>query len=297
MERLRRSMMFVPGNNPGKLQSAGIYGADSVIFDLEDAVAITEKDAARHLVYEAIKTIPYPCEVAIRINHIQTPFGFDDLRTVLPAKPGLIRLPKAESAEDIQQVDAIITEVEAKCGFEPGCIKMGAAIETAKGLRQAYQIASASPRMVFVAIGGEDFIADLKTTRSKGGQELFVARSQLVFAAREAGIQAIDTVFSDVNDEETFLAEVSMIKGLGFDGKSVINPRQVKLVHQVFAPTEQEINNAKRVLAAYQEALDKKSGVIALDGKMIDGPIVTRAERVLAYAQAVNNQPGRVAHA
>lgn len=287
MEKLRRSMMFVPGNNPGKLQSAGIYGADTVIFDLEDAVAITEKDAARHLVHNTIKTITFPCEVAVRINHIQTPFGKDDLAAVLPARPGLIRLPKAESADEIKEIDELISKAEQQYGFEPGSIKMGAAIETAKGLRQAYDIATASPRMAFIAIGGEDFIADMKTTRSKEGQELFAARSQLIFAAREAGIQAIDTVFSDVNDEETFIAEVTMIKGLGFDGKSVINPRQVRLVHQTFTPTEQEITNAQRILVAYQEALDRKSGVIALDGKMIDGPIVTRAERVLAYAQAI----------
>jgi citrate lyase subunit beta/citryl-CoA lyase len=287
MEKLRRSMMFVPGNNPGKLQSAGVYGTDSVIFDLEDAVAITEKDAARHLVYNAIKSINYPCEVAVRINHIQTPFGRDDLLAVLPAKPDLIRLPKAESAEEIRIVDDIISQVEQDCGFASGTIKMGAAIETAIGLRQAYEIATASNRMTFLAIGGEDFIADLKTTRSKNGRELFVPRSELLLAARAAGIQAIDTVFSDVNDEEGFIEEVMMIKGLGFDGKSVINPRQAGLVHKVFQPTEKEIAQAKRILAAYEEALAKKSGVIALDGKMIDGPIVTRAERVLAYAAAL----------
>lgn len=287
MEKLRRSMMFVPGNNPGKLQNAGVYGADSVIFCLEDAVAITEKDAARHLVYNAVKYINYPCEVAIRINHIQTPFGKDDLRVVLPAKPDLIRLPKAESADEIKMVDEIISQAEADNGFEQGTIKIGAAIETAIGLRRAYEIATASKRMTFLAIGGEDFIADLKTTRSKHGRELFVPRSELLLAARAAGIQAIDSVFSDVNDEEGFVEEAMMIKGLGFDGKSVINPRQVGLVHKVFEPTEKEITQAKRILAAYQEALEKKSGVIALDGKMIDGPIVTRAERVLAYAAAL----------
>ena len=183
----------------------------------------------------------------------------------------------------------VIARIERECGFPDGTIKMGAAIETAKGLRQAYAIASASPRMEFLAIGGEDFIADLKTTRSKDGRELFVARSQLVLAAREAGIQAIDTVFADANDDETFLNEVRFIKQLGFDGKSVINPRQVRQVQEVFAPTEKEISHARRVLAAYQDALDRKSGVIALDGKMIDTPIVTRAERVLAYAAAVRN--------
>lgn len=284
---LRRAMMFMPGNNPAMLQNAGIYGADSVIFDLEDAVSIYEKDSARQLVYQALAHFRYPCEVAIRINHIQTPYGVTDLETVLPGKPDLIRLPKAESAEEIQTVAEIISNVEKECGFEPGCIKMGAAIETAKGLRQAYAIATASPRMKFLAIGGEDFIADLKTTRSKDGKELLFARSQLVLAAREAGIQAIDTVFADVNDEETFIAETRMIKGLGFDGKSVINPRQVRLVKEIFSPTEKEIQQAERVLAAYQEALAKQSGVIALDGKMIDTPIVTRAERVLAYAAAL----------
>ena len=279
--------MFMPGNNPAMLQNAGIYGADTVIFDLEDAVAISEKDAARHLVHNAIKYLSYPCEIAVRINHIQTPFGLDDLRVVLPAKPDLIRLPKAESAADIKTIDDIITQAEQEQGFDPGSIRMMAAIETAKGLMNAYEIATASPRMVALAIGGEDFIADLKTTRSKEGWELFVARSQLLLAARAAGLAAIDSVFTDANDEVTFIAETKMIKQLGFDGKSVINPRQIRLVQEIFTPTQKEIVHAERVLVAYKEALERNSGVIALDGKMIDTPIVTRAERVLAYAAAV----------
>lgn len=286
-EKLRRAMMFMPGNNPAMLQNAGIYGADTVIFDLEDAVAVSEKDAARHLVHNAIKYLQYPCEVAVRINHIQTPFGLEDLRVVLPAKPDLIRLPKAETADDIRVIDEIITKVEEEQKFEPGCIRMMAAIETAKGLMNAYEIATASPRMVALAIGGEDFIADLKTSRSKEGWELFVARSQLVLAARAAGLAVIDSVFTNVNDEETFIAETRMIKGLGFDGKSVINPRQIRLVQEIFAPTLKEIQQAERVLSAYKDALERNTGVIALDGKMIDTPIVARAERVLAYAAAV----------
>lgn len=286
-KKLRRAMMFMPGNNPAMLQNAGIYGADTVIFDLEDAVAISEKDAARHLVHNAIKTIKYPCEVAVRINHIQTPYGVDDLHVVLAAKPDLIRLPKAEFPSDIQEIDTIIGEAEQKHGFAPGSINMMAAIETAKGLRNAYEIATASPRMVALAIGGEDFIADLKTTRSKDGKELFVARQQLLLAARAAGIDAIDTVFSDINDEETFIAEVNMIKQLGFDGKSVINPRQVRIVHQIFTPTEKEVAHAERVISAYNAAIERNSGVINLDGKMIDTPMVLRAERVLAYAKSV----------
>lgn len=285
--KLRRAMMFMPGNNPAMLQNAGIYGADTVIFDVEDAVAVSEKDAARQLVHNAIKRLQYPCEVAVRINHIQTPFGLDDLKVILPAKPDLIRLPKAETGQDIKIIDEIIGEAEAKYGFAAGSIGMMAAIETAKGLMYAYEIATASPRMVALAIGGEDFVADLKTSRSREGWELFVARSQLLLAARAAGIQAIDSVFANANDDEGFLAETRLIKELGFDGKSVINPRQVRMAQEVFTPSEKEIKNAERVLAAYKEALERKSGVVALDGKMIDTPIVTRAERVLAYAAAV----------
>jgi len=285
--KLRRAMMFMPGNNPAMLQNAGIYGADTVIFDVEDAVAVSEKDAARQLVHNAIKRLKYPCEIAVRINHIQTPFGLDDLKVILPAKPDLIRLPKAETAQDIRTIDEIITAAEETNGFPAGSIGMMAAIETAKGLMHAYEIATASPRMVALAIGGEDFVADLKTSRSKQGWELFVARSQLLLAARAAGIQAIDSVFANAGDDEGFLAETRLIKELGFDGKSVINPLQVRMAQEVFAPTEKEIKNAERVLAAYKEALERKSGVIALDGKMIDTPIVTRAERVLAYAAAV----------
>ena len=296
MERLRRAMMFVPGNNPGMLQNAGIYQADTVILDLEDSVAISEKDAARDLVYQAIKTISYPCEVGVRINHISTPYGRKDLERVLPAKPELIRLPKAESAEEIQEIDAIITAAEEANGFEPGSIRMMAAIETAKGLRQAYEIATASPRMEALAIGGEDFLADLKTSRTRHGGELAVARGQLVLAARAAGVQVIDSVFSDIRDEEGFIAETTRIKEMGFDGKSVVNPRQIKLIYQIFAPAEKEIDLAERILEAYKEALAKNSGVISLNGKMIDTPVVLRAERTLAYAKALGLRKEEEAH-
>ena len=293
MEKLRRSMMFVPGNNPGMLQNAGIYGADTIILDCEDAVSITEKDSARNLIFQAISDMNYGTEVAVRINHINTPFGWDDLKRILPAKPDLIRLPMCQGPEEIRQIADYISEAEHKNKFPAGSIKMMAAIETPKGLRQAYEIASASPRMVALAIGAEDFIANLKTTRSKLGRELFAARGQLILAAREAGVQCIDTVFSDINDEEGLLRELELIKEMGFDGKSVVNPRQVSVVHNFFAPTIKEIGHAEMVLAAYQEALEKKSGVISLNGKMIDLPIVARAERTLAYAKATAAKGGK----
>lgn len=287
MPNMRRTMMFVPGNNPGMLQNAGLYGADTVIFDLEDAVAVTEKDAARSLVANALKSIKYPCETAVRINHINTPFGYADLEAILAVRPDIIRLPKAEFPAEMKEIDKIIISAERKHGYPIGSIKMMAAIETAMGLLNAPAIASVSPRMTALAIGGEDFVADLKTTRTKDGKEMFAARSQIVIAARAAGIQAIDSVFSDVNDEAAFVTETTLAKELGFDGKSVINPRQVNIVHKIFTPSSSEIDYARRVLSAYQEALARKSGVIALNGKMIDGPIVARAERVLAYAAAV----------
>lgn len=285
-EKLRRTMLFAPGNNPAVLQNAGIYGADSLIFDLEDAVSITEKDSARNLVHNALKYLKYPCEVGVRINHISTPWGYDDLECILAAKPDFIRLPKAETADEIKEIDAIITKAEQKYGYAPGSIQMMGAVESPKGLRNTYDMAVASPRMMAVAIGGEDFVTSLKTGKTKGGRELFVARSLLVLAAREAGIQVIDSVFSDIKDDEGFMEECRLIKELGFDGKSCIYPKQIAMVNKVFTPSDQEIAKAQAVLDAYQDALAKKSGVISLNGKMIDAPMITRAERVLANATA-----------
>lgn len=285
-QRLRRAMMFAPGNNPSMLQNAGIYGADSLIFDLEDTVSIPEKDVAPYLVAGVIKNVKFPCEVGVRINHLSTPWGRSDLETVLPSKPDFIRLAKAETAEEIRIIDEIITEAEDKYGFEPGSIEIMGAIESPKGLRNAYDIATASPRVMGIAIGGEDFSTSLKTGKSLSGKELFVARSLLVYAAREAGVFAVDSVFSDIRDDETFIQEVIQAKEMGFDGKSCVNPRQIDLVYQVFTPSQKEIDHAHRVLAAYQEAMDKNSGVISMNGKMIDYPMIIRAERVLANATA-----------
>ena len=290
-EKLRRTVMYAAGNNPGLLQNAAIYGADSVRFDVEDSVSVMEKDSARQLVYHALTRLRFPCEIGVRINHISTPWGYDDLETLLPAKPDYIRLPKGESGDEIRDIDDIITKAEQKCGFEPGSIKIMVSIESPKGLRNAYEIASASPRMIAIAIGGEDFAASLKTEKTKGnlitgGRELFVARSLLVLAAKEVGIQAIDSVFSDLRDEETLLNEVKLVKELGFDGKSCVNPRQIEIIHQVFTPTPPEVDYANKVLAVYREALEKRTGVISLNGKMIDMPMVIRAERVLALAEA-----------
>lgn len=288
MERLRRTMMFVPGNNPGMLKDAGIYGADSLMFDLEDAVAISEKDSARFLVFNALKTIDYgDTERVVRINGLDNPFGRADVEAVVRAGVDVIRLPKTETKEDILAVEAVIEEVERKIGREVGSTKMMAAIESAEGVINAYSIATSSKRLIGIALGAEDYVTSLKTRRYPDGMELMAARSQIVIAARAAGIYALDTVYSDVDNEEGFRREVQLIKQLGFDGKSVINPKQIKPVHEIFAPTEQEIRKSINIVTAARDAQKQGIGVISLNGKMIDKPIIARAERTLQLAEAV----------
>ncbi len=287
MVKLRRTMMYVTGNNPANVMDAHLYGPDSIMFDLEDSVSLKEKDSARFLVYNALTTMDYGgTETVVRINGLDTPFGREDLEAMVRAQPDIIRLPKTETAEDVLEVERIIAEIEEKSGIEVGTTKMMAAVESPLGVMNAYEIAKSSKRLIGIAIGAEDFVTNMKTVRSRNGVELMAARSQIVLAARAAGIYALDTVFSDINDEEGFIEETRLIKQLGFDGKSVIHPRQVSLVHNVYAPTQKEIKNALRVLDAIEEAERNGSGVIALDGKMIDVPIVDRAYRVLELAKA-----------
>ncbi|MFL2101434.1 citrate (pro-3S)-lyase subunit beta [Desemzia sp. FAM 23989] len=286
MERLRRTMMFVPASNAGMLRDADIYGADSIMFDLEDSISLKEKDTSRFLVYQAVKTIDYgETETVVRINGLDAG-GRDDIQALVRAGIDVIRLPKTETAQDILDVEAVIEEVEKQAGREIGTTKMMAAIESAEGVLNAVDIAKASDRLIGIALGAEDYVTNMHTKRSPEGQELFFARSMILHAARNAGIAALDTVYSDVNNEEGLRYEVETIKQLGFDGKSVINPRQIPIVNSVFAPSEKEIENALNVIHAIEEAEERGSGVIALNGKMIDKPIVERAERVLNLAEA-----------
>ena len=269
------------------IRDVHIYGSDSIMLDLEDSVSLKEKDAARMLVYSSLKTFDYgSAEVIVRVNGLNTPFGREDFEAIVRAKPDAIRLPKTETPDDVKEAAELISQIEAQTGMEPGTVKMMAAIESARGVMNAYSIASASERLIGIALGAEDFVTDLKTSRSTDGIELLTARSLILYAARAAGIDAIDTVFSDVNDEEGFAREVRLIKQLGFDGKSIINPRQIQIVHEIFTPSETEIKKAIRIIDAIREAEEKGSGVISLDGKMIDKPIVERAHRVLDLAEA-----------
>jgi len=287
MSRLRRTMLFIPGNNPGMMQDAHIYGSDSLMFDLEDSVSLKEKDAARHLVYQVLKTIDYnSTERVVRINPLNTPYGRKDVEAMIRAGAQVLRMPKTECARDVEELAAEMTRVELAIGLTPGTTGIIAAIEGAQGVINAYSIACASERLLAIAFGAEDYCANMKTSRSKDGAELLYARQCIVVAARAAGIDAVDTVFSDVNDTDGLIAETQLIKQLGFDGKSVINPRQIRPVHKVFTPTPKEIEKAQRIIAALREAEAKGSGVVSLDGKMIDRPIVLRAERTIEMAKA-----------
>lgn len=286
MERLRRTMMFVPGANAAMLRDAALYGADSIMFDLEDAVSLKEKDSARALVHFALKTFDYSnVETVVRINSLDS-YGKQDIEAMVLAGVNVIRLPKTENKQDIIDVDNEITRVEEENGLLVGTTKMMAAIESAEGILNVREIASASKRLIGIALGAEDYVTNLKTKRYPDGQELFFARSMILHAARAAGIAAIDTVYSDIENVEGFKEEVQRIKQLGFDGKSVINPRQIPIVNAIYAPTSKEIQQAKEVIWAIREAEEKGSGVISLNGKMVDKPIVERAQRVIALAKA-----------
>jgi len=286
-------MMYVPGNNPGMLADAGIYGADSIMFDLEDSVAMTEKDAARFLVYQTLKTFDVNgIERVVRINGLDSPHGIKDIEAVVRGGVDVIRLPKTETAEDIIEVEKIVERVEKELNIPVGTVKLMAAVESPLGVINAYSIAKSSERMIGIAIGAEDYVTSMRTKRSPEGVELLAARSQLAMAARAAGIAALDTVYSDLDNMAGFEEEVRLIKQLGFDGKAVINPRQIEVVNTIYRPTEVEISEAIEVMQAIEEANERGSGVISLNGKMIDKPIVERAERVLemvGYIQEVDN--------
>ena len=287
---LRRSMLFIPGNNPGMLQNGGVFGADSVILDLEDAVAPMEKDAARFLVANALRTVDYgSSETVVRINPLDT-FAAEDIKAIVPCCPDAILVPKVESAADIQQAVSMIAAAE-KPGQTP--VKIIALLETPCGIVEAYNIAKADQRVVALALGAEDYTAGLGAMRTKEGTEIFTARTLLINAAAAANIQSIDTPYTDANDEEGLLNDTELAKRLGFKGKLSINPRQIDVIHNVFNPTLNDIDWAEQVIQAIRKAEAEGSGVASLNGKMVDLPIVNRAERILHLAELLGLMEGK----
>lgn len=282
-ERLRRSRLYLPGNEPKFFLNAGLHEPDGIILDLEDSVAPAEKDAAQLLVRNALRAVNfYKCERMVRIN--QLPRGLNDLRYIVPNNVNVVLIPKVENAQQIHQVENEIDKLKKEFNISYDIFLMPI-IESALGIINAYQIASSSPLICSLAIGLEDYTADLGTQRTNEGKESFFARCMLVNAAKAAGVQAIDTVFSDVNDMEALRQSVLEAKALGFEGKGCIHPRQVKVVHDALLPTPEEIEKAKKIVEAYNDAIAKGLGVVSLGSKMIDAPVVKRAIKTLSLVQ------------
>jgi len=286
-DRLRRTRLYLPGNNPDLMLNAGLFGADCVILDLEDSVAPSEKDAARVLVRNTLLVVDFgDSEKIVRINPLETEFGEKDLEMVIHAGVDTILIPKCNEAADVKNVEKIAERVEKEAGLKHKTLLMPL-IETAKGILNAYEIATASERVVALCFGAEDFTADLGVERTREGKESFVARSLLVLAAKAAGIQVIDTVFSDVSDTDGLVASTKEAVAMGFEGKGVIHPSQIEHIHKAFAPSPEAIEHAKKVIAAIEEARSAGSGVASLGSKMIDAPIEKRARRILRLAEAL----------
>ena len=281
-DRLRRSRLYIPGDQPRLIINAGLYKPDGIILDLEDAVAPQEKGPTRFLVRNGLREVDFfGVERMVRIN--QLPMGLDDLVFVVPHGVHTILIPKCETAETVREVDARIQELRKLHKIKNPVFLMPI-IESALGAINAYGIAKASENTVALTIGLEDFTADIGAERTLEGRESFLARQEVVYAARAAGIQPIDSVFSDVGDEEGLRASLAEAKSLGFEGKGCIHPGQIQIVHQGFSPSEKEIDRAKKICLALEAAQKRGSGVVSLGTKMIDPPVVKRAERILKLA-------------
>lgn len=293
--RLRRTMIFLSAQKPGLIKDPLIYGADSLMLDLEDAVAENQKDAARFSLYHALKTVDYgDTEVIVRINGLDTPHWRENVRVCVAAGADGVRIAKCESAGDVIAVEKAVEAAEEEFRKEKGRTLLMAALESPKGILNAQEIAAASERMFGIAISGGDLRRTMQVSPVRGGVELNTARGLVVLAARAAGVQCFDTVFTDLNDEEGFRAEVLLDKQMGFDGKSLVNPRQIAAVHEIYAPSEKEITAAEKIVRAVRENAAKGVGVFTVDGKMIDIAFLPGAERTIALAKACGMYKGEL---
>ena len=280
-DRPRRSRLYAPGSNPRLLAGIDIHGADCVLLDLEDAVPLAEKASARALVKHLLCAVAFPEEVWVRINPLDSG-GIDDLAEVLQGRPHGICLPKAESAEDVRCAAAEISRIEGEIGITDRKTWIMPILETGRGVLRCDEIVEADERVVMVAFGAEDYTRDIGARRTDAS--LLFARSRIVAAAKAAGVQASDTVFADLSDPEGLANESQRARDLGFDGKGAINPRQLAPIHQAFSPTEAEIEQAREIVAAAAEAEAQGLGAVTVRGKMVDRPVLERAQRLLKYA-------------
>jgi citrate lyase subunit beta / citryl-CoA lyase len=283
-DRVRRTRLYLPGNQPDFVPNAGLFGADCLILDLEDSVAPDRKAEARILVRGTLESHAdffRGAEIAVRINPLTGPLGSADLAELGACLPHAVILPKCESAGDVEALARQLEALEAAAGLPAGATFILPLVETARGVLAAPAIAAASPRVAALCFGAEDFAADIGARRTAGGAESLYARQALVVAAAAAGVQALDSVFSDTEDGAGLAAYCAASRGMGFAGIGVVHPRQVGPAAAAFAPTAAEIEEARAIVAALDEAERAGSGVASLGGKMIDAPVARRARRIL----------------
>ena len=286
-KRLRRTMMFLNVQKPGLIKDPYIYKPDSIMLDLEDAVAQNQKDVARFSLYHALQEIDYRgVERVVRINALDTPYWREDVRVCVAGGCDAIRIPKTESAQDVKMVEEAILAAEKEFGREEGSTLLMAAIESARGVMKALDICEASERLFGIALSGGDYTKDLQTHITGTGIELMGARQNMLIAARAAGVQCFDTVYTNLDDMEGFRQDVETIHLMGFDGKSVINPRQIPVVHEIFTPSQKDILFAEKVVKEIDEKTAQGIGVFTVDGKMIDIAFYYGAKRTIALAKA-----------
>ena len=282
-DRLRRSRLYIPGCEPKYFINAGLHGPDAIILDLEDSVHATEKDAARILVRNGLRAVDFgKCERMVRIN--QLPLGLEDLAEIIPEAPDLILIPKVEHPGQVSQVDHMIDELKVRHQIHRP-IWLMPILESGQGIENAASIAAASENVVALTIGLEDYTADLGVVKTQEGRESLYARTRLVNAARAAGLQAIDSVYSDVGDMEGLKRWAENSRALGFEGMGCIHPAQIPIIHAAFAPSPTEIERAQRIVSAFEEATQRGVAVVSLGSKMIDPPVVQRAVKLVARAK------------
>lgn len=285
--------MFLNAQKPSLIKDPYIYGADSIMLDLEDAVAENQKDAARYSLYHALKEIDYrTTERVVRINGLDTPHWKEDIRVCVAGGADVIRIAKTESAQDVRTVEEHVLAAEKEFGRPEGSTLLMAALESCKGVLNALEVCKSSERLIGIALSGGDYTKDLQTKITGTGVELMGARQHMIIAARAAGVQCWDTVFTNLDDMEGFRRETEMIKLMGFDGKSLVNPRQISIVHEIFTPSEKEIIFAEKVVREINEKKAQGIGVFTVDGKMIDIAFYDGAMRTLNLAKAAGIYQG-----
>lgn len=286
-KRLRRSMMFLNCQKPGLIKDPYIYRPDSIMLDLEDAVAENQKDAARYSLFHALQEIDYRgVERVVRINGLDTPHWQEDIRVCVAGGADVIRIAKTECAQDVHTVEEYVLAAEKEFGRPEGSTLLMAALESCNGVLNALEVCKSSERLIGIALSGGDYTKDLQTVITGTGVELQGARQHMIMAARAAGVQCWDTVFTNLDAMDVFEEEVKMIKMMGFDGKSLVNPRQIDLVHEIFTPTQKEIIFAEKVVREIDEKKALGIGVFTVDGKMIDIAFYDGARRTIALAKA-----------